>query len=222
MTRPTTIAAFFDVDRTIVMGHTSRLYFRHLRDRGELGWRGLLRVSSVLLRYKLAVINMNKVMEQAAHEMRGFSEQRLTALCQEVFSERVIPRISNAAVEAIEGHRRLGHRIVLLTASTTYMIEPLSRHLACDDYLCTELAVQQGTLTGDFVRPMCFGEGKRYWAEQYAEEHSIDLKQSYFYTDSYTDLPMLLAVGHQRIVNPDPRLRLHALRRRWPVLRFNR
>jgi phosphoserine phosphatase len=69
---------------------------------------------------------------------------------------------------------------------------------------------------------MCYGEGKIHWAQAYAEKHDIDLERSYFYTDSYSDLPMLQAVGNQRIVNPDPRLRLYASFKRWPVLRFDR
>jgi len=216
------IAAFFDVDRTLVLGHTGRMYFRHLRERGDVGWLAILRLTSVLIRYKMAAINMNRVMQQAAAEVEGMPEAQMAEVCQEVFNTRVIPRISKAAVEALEGHRKQGHKIVLLTASTPYIVEPLSDYLECDEFLCTRLTVSDGTLTGDYVRPMCYGDGKCHWANQYAQEHNINLSKSYFYTDSYTDLPMLEAVGHKRVVNPDPRLRLCALRNRWPILHFNR
>ena len=216
------IAAFFDVDRTLVLGHTGRMYFRHLQERGDVGWRALVRLTSVMVRYKFAFIDMDRVMKQAAQEVEGMPESQMADICLTVFNQQVIPQISQAAVEALEGHRKQGHKIVLLTASTPYIIEPLSKFLNCDDFLCTHLTVSDGTLNGDYVRPMCYGDGKCHWAGEYAKKHNIDLSKSYFYTDSYTDLPMLEVVGHKRVVNPDPRLRLHAFRRQWPVLQFNR
>ena len=67
---------------------------------------------------------------------------------------------------------------------------------------------------------MCYGEGKYHWARVYAEARGIDLARSYFYTDSYSDLPMLRRVGHPVIVNPDRRLRRLALQEGWPIVRF--
>jgi putative phosphoserine phosphatase/1-acylglycerol-3-phosphate O-acyltransferase len=216
------VAAFFDMDKTVVLGHTGRMYFRHLREKGEIGWTQMLQASSVLFRYKFSIINMPRVMAFAAKEMEGMPVTQFVDTCETVFEERILPQLSAAAIEAIEGHRRQGHLLVMLSASTPGMVEPVCRHLGMDDFICTQLTVENGQFTGDFVRPMCFGAGKTFWAERYAEEKSIDLEKSYFYTDSYTDLPMLERVGFKRVVNPDPRLRLHAMRRRWPVLRFHR
>jgi phosphoserine phosphatase len=72
-----------------------------------------------------------------------------------------------------------------------------------------------GRFTGVYVRPACYGAGKVTRAESFAVEHGIDLRQSYFYSDSYSDLPMLERVGQPRVVNPDPRLRRAAQRRGW-------
>src|SRR2546430_2634453 len=69
-------------------------------------------------------------------------------------------------------------------------------------------------------RPVCYGEGKIYWAQRFATAQGVDLGRSYFYTDSITDLPVLERVGEPRIVNPDPRLRRVAARRGWPVLQL--
>ena len=65
--------------------------------------------------------------------------------------------------------------------------------------------------------PACFGRGKVHWAEDLGSRRSLDLDKSWFYTDSYTDLPMLERVGNRVIVNPDPRLRRAARRRGWVV-----
>ncbi len=216
------IAAFFDMDRTVVRCNTGQLYVKRMRKHGEIGLLKMLRMSSILLRYKFSLIDMNRVMSLAVEGLEGKTEAGLRDRCEALFESAILPMISNAAVEAIEGHRREGHRVVMLTAQTRYVTEPLSRHLDMDDYLCTQLAADDGVLTGQIVEPPCYGPGKCHWAQIYAEKHGIDLDASYFYTDSYSDLPMLRNVGHKRIVNPDPRLRLHATLHRWPVLSFQR
>lgn len=217
-----TAAAFFDMDHTIVLGNTGRMYAESLRDRGEIDWRHMVRMSSIMLRYRLSVVDMNEVMRSVVSRLQGTPVEELRDRCVALFDERIRPKVSAAAVEAIEGHRRLGHRVVLLTAQTTFMAEPLCRHLRIEDSLCTRLEVEEGRLTGSIVGPACYGDGKRHWAARYADEHGVDLDRSYFYTDSYSDLPMLEAVAYRRVVNPDARLRLHATLRRWPVLRFSR
>jgi phosphoserine phosphatase len=68
---------------------------------------------------------------------------------------------------------------------------------------------------GTHIKPACYGNGKVHWAEQFAREHGVNLDQSWFYTDSYTDLPMLERVGVPRVINPDARLRRHARKRGW-------
>ena len=83
--------------------------------------------------------------------------------------------------------------------------------------ICTRLHVQGGKFLGTCERPTCYGQGKVHHAERFAREHGISLEDSFFYTDSYSDLPMLLRVGHQRIVNPDGRLSRHARKSGWPT-----
>jgi phosphoserine phosphatase len=79
------------------------------------------------------------------------------------------------------------------------------------------LAVADGRFTGRVLEPVCYGLGKVHWAERLAERAAIDLDGSYFYTDSYSDLPMLQRVGHRVVVNPDPRLRRFARKAGWTV-----
>jgi len=76
-------------------------------------------------------------------------------------------------------------------------------------------------LTGNVIRPTCFGRGKLLAAEDLAERCDLDLDGSYFYTDSIDDLPLLENVGHPRPTNPDRRLAQIAKERRWPVQRFS-
>ena len=216
------VVAFFDMDRTVVLCNTGRVYFEDMRSKGELTKVEILQLTSVLLRYKLSMIDMSRVMRRAASRLVGLPEQDMISRCQGLFDSQVANQVSQAAVESIESHRRLGHHVVLLSASTNYMVEPLARHLKISEYICTRLGTDDGKFTGTVVEPICFGEGKIHWASAYAKQHGIDLQDAYFYTDSYSDKPMLDAVGYKRVVNPDPRLRMYAALKRWPVLRFER
>src|SRR5262249_2472757 len=97
--------------------------------------------------------------------------------------------------------------------------ERVGAALEIGEFLVRALVGGEGRFTGEVVEPVCYGRGKVYWAERFAAEHDVDLGQSYFYTDSITDLPVLDRVGHPRVVHPDPRLRRIAQRRGWQGLR---
>jgi phosphoserine phosphatase len=94
---------------------------------------------------------------------------------------------------------------------------PIAETLGLDETLSTQLEVADGQFTGKLLGPACYGPGKVHWAEKLTTTRELDLRSSWFYTDSYSDLPMLERVGHQVIVNPDPRLRRTAKQRGWRV-----
>lgn len=211
-------AAFFDMDRTLVRENTGRLYVKYLRRRRQARLSDLARVSVWVLQYKLGVIDAEKVTRYALRSMAGQREVDHEALCREWFRDMVAPLVSPTAREAVEDFRRRGFVLAILSASSPYATRPLADHLGIDDVICTRLEVSgDGRFTGAPREPLCYGRGKVHWAESFASERGVDLGASYFFTDSASDLPMLLRVGHPRVVNPDPRLRLEAWRRGWPV-----
>jgi phosphoserine phosphatase len=88
-----------------------------------------------------------------------------------------------------------------------------------DDFLANDFHTgDDGALVGTFHTPLCYGSGKVAHAERWASDRAVDLDSSFFYTDSYSDLPMLERVGEPRVVAPDPRLAREAKKRGWPVL----
>jgi phosphoserine phosphatase len=89
--------------------------------------------------------------------------------------------------------------------------------LGIEEVISTRFEIENGQFTGRLLGPACVGRGKVHWAEDLVARKQVDLSQSWFYTDSYTDMPMLERVGNRVVVNPDPRLRRIAKRRGWPV-----
>ncbi len=221
MTSHPTIAAFFDVDYTVLNASSSVLYIKYMRRHGRLGHLDMLRVGWYVILYRTAILDFARVIARVARTSAGESEPETRAFCDRWFQEVVVHTVSEDARQRIAYHRAQGHRPVLLSAATQYVNRPLAEHLGLDDdFLCTRLEAQDGVLTGRLIEPACYGSGKLYWARQFANEEGIDLSASYFYTDSHSDLPMLRAVGHPVAVNPDTRLRRYVQRAGWPILTF--
>lgn len=215
------IAAFFDMDRTVLRVNSGTLWMRYQRQRGELPLPELLRALYWSVQYRLSILDMETVAAKLTAEMTGKREEDLVQKTQTFFWEQVAPSIGKTARETIESHRKKGHLLAILTSSTPYIAEPLAEHLGIDHTICTRLHVKDGRFLGTCDRPTCYGRGKVHHAERFAERHGINLDRSFFYTDSYSDLPMLLRVGERRVVNPDLRLARHARKSGWEIERWD-
>lgn len=216
------VAAFFDMDKTLLSGSSAVLLARYMRRRGELAWREMAQIVSALLRYKLGRLDMIETTRQIVREFAGHSEADRIAYTRQWFTEHLIDYVTEEGRRLVAQHRRLGHRVALITASPSYTADQLAEHLgmAGEDVMATRFEVQQGRFTGRMLEPMVYGEGKLQAAFAYAETQGVDLRQSYFYTDSIADLPLLEIVGYPVAVNPDRPLRRLAKERGWTILRF--
>ncbi len=221
MTADPAIAAFFDLDHTVLNASSSTLWAQYLYREGRMSRVQMAAMAWYTLRYKLAIIDMDSIMRLMASTMRGQSEAELIAECERWFEEMVASHIAPVARERVHQHQAQGHTVALLTASTAYVAAPTAHSLGAGvSYISTRLEVENGLFTGRCIEPICFGPGKVYWAREFCTRRGLELAESYFYTDSYTDLAMLEAVGHPVAVNPDARLRRHASRQGWPIEQF--
>jgi len=212
------IAAFFDIDGTLISRNSAQLYMRHMRRSGQARRRDVARTFYLLALYKLGLLDMEQALAVSLEWVRGRAEEEIRADCVSWYARDVRRYLVPEVVEAIAAHRRAGHVIALLTSATRYLAEPLGADVGVEHLLVSRLVVRDGRFTGEAVRPLCYGAGKIYWAERFAAEHGLALERSFFYTDSITDLPLLERIGEPRIVNPDPRLRRVAQRRGWRVV----
>jgi len=209
-------AAFFDMDRTILRISTGTSWMRFLRRRGELSRLGLGRALYWSVLYELAILDMEALATKLVADLAGQSEAELIAKSEIWHAADVAHEVAPRGREAIDRHRRRGDVVVLLTGSTQYASEAVARGLGIEHVLCSRLEVEDGRFTGKLAQ-MCFGEHKVTLAEQFAAEHGVDLERSWFYSDSFNDLPMLSRVGTAVAINPDARLHAHARIRGWRV-----
>ncbi len=210
-------AAFFDVDHTVLTVNSGTKWVEYLRRNGRMTLPQLLESFVWLGQYRFGLLDFEAMTRKLVRRYRGTNVAELHHEVRRWYQADVRPFIATRAREEIEQHRSVGHPLVLLTSSTRFLSTPLAEDLSMDHILCTEVVEEGGVLTGALVPPPCYGRGKVTYAEQLAVEFGLDLDQSFFYSDSYTDLPMLERVGEPRVINPDPRLKRTAKQRGWPV-----
>lgn len=217
MTAGGRVAAFFDIDHTLLAVNSGYRWVRYLRRTGKLSAGRTLVSLSWLIRYRLSLIDLEAVTARAVRDYAGASIAALEAEVRAWFDAEIAPWICVEGRARVEEHRAQGHVLAVLTSGTRFSAQLLADRLGIAHTLCTELEEHGGVLTGRHLPPACAGVGKVVHAERFAAAHGIDLSRSYFYSDSLSDLPMLERVGRPWVISPDPRLRRRALARGWPI-----
>ena len=211
--------AFFDMDKTLLAVNSGALWIRREFDLGHITRMQALRASYWLARYHLGFVSMQDALVQAISHLQGMGEQHLRERTVRFYEEVVRFQYRPGALHVLEEHRAAGDALVLLTSSSGYLSDLVARDLGLDAVLCNRFEVDAAGLhTGRPLGEVCFGEGKRFYAQSYASGAGVPLSACTFYTDSYSDLPVMEVVGRPVAVHPDRRLRREALRRGWPVV----
>lgn len=211
-------SAFFDLDRTLVPFNSGMRYARWEYRAGRLSALSLVRSGFWMALYHLSLIDMTRAYERAVARFAGTSAATLEARTLEWFDREIAHALLPAAAKTIAEHREAGRPVVLLSSTSSYMARIVTERWGFDAWLANEFPTDdRGRLTGRVRAPICYGAGKVEHARSWATAHGVDLATSWFYSDSRSDLPMLEAVGHPQVVNPDPRLARVARRRGWPI-----
>lgn len=215
------VGAFFDLDGTIIAGHSVGDFFVERLKAGQVSvdeFRDLLTLSA---RYLTKSGDFEDGMAASVANLRGQPEDELIRLGQKVSRERLLGQVFPEMKALLRTHRERGHTIAIVTSATRYQAQPLADHLGVDHVLCTELGVTGGRFTGTIRGEPCYGANKLTAARAFARRRRVSLAKSYFYSNGSEDLPLLEAVGNPVVVNPDRRLRPAAERQGWPVHDFD-
>jgi HAD superfamily hydrolase (TIGR01490 family) len=211
-------AALFDLDRTLVRKETASLYVRYQREIGEATWRDSVRTAYWVAQYTMGIIDAEGVAARAMLGFAGMQETVLAARCDDWFRRFVEVHVCDRGREAVARHREQGDLVAIVTGASKYVARPVARSIGIEHLVTTELEVgPDGCFTGKLIPPLCYAAGKIVRTTLLAERLGFDLRESTFYSDSFTDLPLLAHVAEPVVVNPDPRLSREAKRRGWPI-----
>ena len=217
------VAAFFDLDKTIIAKSSTLAFSRPLFDQGLINRRSVLKSSYAQFLFMLSGADHDQMERMRAYltsMTAGWNVEQVRAVVAETLHDIVDPLVFAEAADLIADHRARGHDVVVVSASGQEVVQPIADAVGADHSIATRLAVADGKYTGE-VDFYCYGPGKVEGIEALARERGYDLARSYAYSDSVTDLPMLEAVGHPTAVNPDRGLRKAAAEKGWPMLTFS-
>jgi len=216
-------AAFFDLDKTIIAKSSVLAFGRPFYREGLLSKRAIVKSIYAQIVYMLVGADESK-MEEVREAMlsltRGWQQDHVAQIVAETLDEVISPIVFAEALELFGEHHRAGRSVVIVSSSPAEVVNPLGEYLGVDDVIATRARIDdEGAYTGE-LEFYAYGPHKADAIREYADAHGIDLGESYAYSDSVTDLPMLSTVGHPVAVNPDKDLAREAIEHDWEIRRF--
>jgi HAD superfamily hydrolase (TIGR01490 family) len=218
-------AAFFDLDKTLMAGSSGMAFGRAAFRSGLVGRRVLLGWGVEHLRYRLKGStdeSTQQVMDQVEELLGGIPARDIARLMPDLLAG-ILPRIYPQMLAEVREHQDAGRAAFIVSAAGHELVSMLAEVLQMEGGIGTRYEVTaDGVLTGRIEDPFMYGEGKEEAVRRFADEHDLDLEHSWAYSDSASDLPMLRAVGHAVVVNPDAELAAIAKHEGWRIMRFEK
>ena len=217
-------AAFFDLDKTIIAKSSTLAFSKPFFNQGLLNRRAVLKSSYAQFIFLLSGADhdqMDRMRTHMTNMCTGWDVAQVKSIVNETLHDIMTPLVFAEAADLIAAHKLCGRDVVVVSASGEEIVAPIARALGATHAMATRMVVEDGKYTGE-VAFYCYGEGKVQAIRELAAREGYPLEHCYAYSDSITDLPMLEAVGHPSVVNPDRGLRREATDRGWPVLSFSR
>ena len=217
------ILAFFDVDNTLMRGTS-------LFQLGREAWaKRVIRFRDVALfawhQRRFIQVGENDehlvtARERALGLVGGHTQTEILELAESIWEHRIKPRLYPETVDLTQEHVAKGHEVWLVSATPWEIGDLIARRLGLTGALGTRIEVEDGVYTGELIGHVLHNERKAAAVRELAESSGADLADSWAYSDSRNDIPLLELVGHPVVVNPDVILAHHAQQRGWPVLRL--
>jgi len=207
------VVAIFDVDQTLVQGHTERLFFRRLVR------QHLLSVPQALsFLGQLAWHPQDRFQDKSY--LQGLPVEEVVCLARRCYQEDIAPRLSSGGLACVLEHQGRGHAIALISGSLSFLLAPLQEELGAEVLIATELHRRNGRFTGEIAGLHPRGPNKLWLLQEWSRTHGFDLNQSYAYGDHVQDSYLFRSIGNPVVVNPSWRLKLQARKHRWPIRYF--
>jgi HAD superfamily hydrolase (TIGR01490 family) len=211
--------ALFDLDHTLLAGDSDYAWGQFMIDRGLVDAESHRRENDRYYQdYLHGTLNIHDFLAFAMEPLTRIERATLDALHAEYMETRLRPMIAPGARALLEKHRRRGDTLAIITATNRFVTAPIARELGVEHLLATNPEERDGRFSGRIDGIPCYREGKVQRLRQWLLQQRLDLTDSWGYSDSHNDLPLLEAVTHPVAVDPDPTLREAATRRGWPII----
>src|SRR5262245_48909743 len=218
-------AAFFDLDRTLMAGSSAMHFARAAYRSGMVSRRRSLQWGLDHVRFRIRGADESRTQGLLAvgeELLAGVPEREIARMGPDMLAG-ILPRLYPQMIDEVHLHQDAGRPAFIVSAAGNGLVEMLAQVLGFEGGIGTKYEVTpDGILTGKIEGPFIYGEGKVVAMRNFAEEHGIELEESWAYSDAVSDLPMLRSVGNAVAVNPDAALYAIAVEEGWRVMRFEK
>lgn len=209
----------FDLDNTLLTGDSDFEWAQFLIEQGVLDREVYeARNQAFYDQYKAGTLDIHAFLDFQLKPLSRHPRVQLDAWHRQYMDIKVRPMMRAQARALIEGHR--GDLCAMITATNSFVTGPIAREFGVAHLIATEPEQRGGEFTGRVSGIPCFKEGKVKRLDAWLGGQGKTLAafdQSWFYSDSHNDLPLLERVTHPVAVHPDEKLRAHAQRRGWKI-----
>ncbi len=212
--------ALFDLDNTLIAGDSDHLWGEFLLKHGHVEDEEFRQQNDAYYAdYLRGELDMDAYLRFALEPLTYFTAAQLRQLHEQFMRESIEPIWLPKAEALVEQHRKLGHRLAVITATNRFIVEPIVDRFEIDDLICSEPEVIAGTYTGEFIGTPCYAEGKVTCMGEWLKKNpGENLDEAWFYSDSHNDLPLLSRVTNPVAVDPDEKLAEQAKKEGWAIL----
>lgn len=209
---------FVDLDRCLLIDDSVSGSLARLVARGVARRRALVKGMWMYTGYRMNWLDAEGLVAAGVADLAGIPEAIVDEEAEAYFQEAARYRYRRAMLAELDLHRAAGRPIWLLTGGLPYLAARIAADLGLDGVAATRPEIEGGLFTGSLVERPCVGAGKIVHAQRVAQALGRPLHRAWFYSDSYSDRPMLEVAEVPVAVNPDGKLRRHARQRGWRVL----
>ena len=211
--------AIFDLDNTLLDGDSDYLWGKFLASQGLVDGDWYEKENQRFYdEYKAGTLDIFEFLEFSLRPLSENSTETLQKLHQQFMQECIRPIITSASRNKIAEHADRGDILLIITATNKFITGPIATELGIENILATEPEVVDGNYTGKVSGTPCFREGKVQRLHDWLRKNGQNLADSYFYSDSHNDLPLLELVSHPVAVDPDETLQQHAEMKGWEII----
>jgi HAD superfamily hydrolase (TIGR01490 family) len=211
--------AIFDLDNTLLGGDSDHAWGEFIADLGIVnGAEYRAKNDAFYEDYCRGALDIFAYQRFVLAPLAGFSMAELARWHEQFMREKIEPIILPKAQALVDSHRALGHTLMIITATNSFITAPIAKHFGIDTLIATEPEKNNNCYTGDVVGVPCYREGKVQRLNDWLAHNNANLAGSFFYSDSHNDLPLLQRVENPVAVDPDETLRQYAEENSWPVM----
>ena len=211
--------AIFDLDNTLIAGDSDYLWGEFLCEQQLIDEKSYHSQNKRYYDdYRKGELDIEDFLRFQLHFIAGKKHEDLEDLRKRFIDEKIRPILLRKAIDLIDDHRKKHHRLLVITATNRFITEPISRLYNIVDLIATEVEISNGVYTGRHQGTPSYAAGKIKRLEMWLLEQSDSPSESWFYSDSHNDIPLLNYVDHPVAVDPDETLRQHARGNGWKII----